>query len=88
MKSLVNKKERKHFKNIEDDGLHNGVASMSMQERKQRTCLMCGKMFNSKGPYNRRCPKCAHLVESKIKSGLDLPRVYKIAYNDMSKYSR
>ena len=25
---------------------------------KQRTCLTCGKVFWSEGPWNRRCPEC------------------------------
>ncbi len=26
--------------------------------RKKRSCLMCGKIFDSKGVFNRRCLKC------------------------------
>ncbi len=27
-------------------------------ERKKRTCIKCGVLFNSKSPSNRRCSKC------------------------------
>lgn len=37
--------------------------------KKSRSCLMCGKMFFSKGPYNRRCPKCSRLVYSRTRNG-------------------
>lgn len=29
----------------------------------ERSCLMCGKNFISRGPHNRRCPVCEHKIE-------------------------
>jgi hypothetical protein len=31
--------------------------------RKKRACLKCGKLFLSKGPYNRICEKCGLMNE-------------------------
>ena len=28
----------------------------------ERTCLKCGRLFESKGNWNRRCPKCVGVV--------------------------
>jgi len=28
------------------------------KSRKRRLCLMCGRMFVSDGPFNRRCKRC------------------------------
>lgn len=30
-------------------------------EAKQRTCLKCGKLFDSAGPGNRICKRCAQV---------------------------
>ena len=30
-------------------------------EAKQRTCLKCGKLFDSAGPSNRICKRCAQV---------------------------
>ncbi len=42
--------------------------------KKKRSCLMCGVLFNSNGPQNRRCKRCNHLVETRSKFGAsDIP---------------
>ncbi len=38
----------------------NIVFSKLKKEKKKRSCLMCGKLFNSNGPHNRRCQSCDH----------------------------
>ncbi|MEK6765107.1 MAG: hypothetical protein AABY49_02610 [Planctomycetota bacterium] len=37
--------------------------------RKKRACLKCGKLFLSKGPYNRICEKCG-LMNERIASSI------------------
>ena len=44
---------------------------------KKRSCLMCGKMFTSKGPYNRRCAKCARLIDVRNKDSFYTCSEYK-----------
>jgi hypothetical protein len=34
-----------------------------MNEKAERSCLMCGKKFASRGPHNRRCSKCSSMAE-------------------------
>mgnify|MGYP001574645193 CR=1 FL=1 len=34
------------------------TVSLLKGDYKLRTCLMCGKLFESMGKQNRRCPKC------------------------------
>lgn len=36
--------------------------------RKKRACLKCGKLFLSKGPYNRICEKCGLMNERIVSS--------------------
>ena len=45
--------------------------------RKERSCLMCGKMFDSENRGNRRCPKCARLLSRHLNDEFYMPRVYK-----------
>ena len=49
---------------------------------KKRTCLMCGKMFKSNGPYNRRCGKCSRLIEIRNKDSFYVQDEYKVSCND------
>ena len=62
MESLIN--NRNHV----EDNVHdikkqmNIVFSKLEKDKKKRSCLMCGKMFNSNGPHNRRCRACDHLT--------------------------
>ncbi|MGR3318075.1 MAG: hypothetical protein ACUZ8O_06305 [Candidatus Anammoxibacter sp.] len=44
--------------------------------KKKRSCLMCGEIFDSKGVYNRRCPKCDRLIELKVNGGFREYTVY------------
>lgn len=41
-----------------------------------RTCLMCGKKFDSHGPHNRRCAVCNHKLENEGQTYY-MPTVYK-----------
>ncbi|MGR3319459.1 MAG: hypothetical protein ACUZ8O_13405 [Candidatus Anammoxibacter sp.] len=50
--------------------------------KKKRSCLMCGKMFTSRGSYNRRCPKCGRMVELGKGGCVSMPYVYKISPRD------
>lgn len=52
--------------------------------KKKRSCLMCGKMFVSNGPYNRRCPKCNRAVELGKGGSLSMPHVYKVSHQNAS----
>ena len=48
---------------------------------KKRTCLMCNKLFNSKGPFNRRCPRCNRLISLRGNGNFHDTYVYKFAYD-------
>ncbi|MGR3319800.1 MAG: hypothetical protein ACUZ8O_15140 [Candidatus Anammoxibacter sp.] len=48
-------------------------------EKKERSCLMCDKMFNSKGPYNRRCPLCEKSIILRKRDGDDVGNAYRIS---------
>ncbi|MGR3220960.1 MAG: hypothetical protein ACUZ8H_14245 [Candidatus Anammoxibacter sp.] len=50
--------------------------------KKKRSCLMCGKMFTSCGPFNRRCSKCSRLVEFGKGGCVNMPHVYKLSSRD------
>lgn len=50
--------------------------------KKKRTCLMCGKIFNSKSASNRRCPKCQKLANSRVEGSVSDSLIYKIMFND------
>ncbi len=52
--------------------------------RKKRSCLMCGEMFISNGPFNRRCSKCSRLVDLG-KGSLNNPTVYRFTTPDSEK---
>lgn len=59
---------------------------LSTRIKKRRSCLMCGKMFHSNGPFNRRCSDCNRLVEVGKGRGIEMPHVYKVkssALDDM-----
>ena len=47
--------------------------------KKKRSCLMCNNMFNSKGPYNRRCPLCEKSIILRKRDGDDVDSGYRIS---------
>lgn len=49
----------------------------AFSQKKLRSCLMCCKVFNSKGIGNRRCTRCTRLVGTK-NNGDTAPFVYKV----------
>lgn len=52
--------------------------------KNKRSCLMCGKLFNSKGIHNRRCPKCSRLAELHSKEIANVYKVYKVSHKPSS----
>ncbi|MGR3179317.1 MAG: hypothetical protein ACUZ8E_14805 [Candidatus Anammoxibacter sp.] len=44
--------------------------------KKKRSCLMCCEMFDSKGMYNRRCPRCTRLIELNLSGSFREETVY------------
>ena len=50
--------------------------------KKKRSCLMCGKMFTSRGSFNRRCTKCSRLVDLGKGGCVNMPHVYKVSPRD------
>lgn len=45
-------------------------------DRAERTCLMCGKKFVSRGPHNRRCQKCNQKIDQAAENTFYMPTVY------------
>ena len=81
--------KRQHNKCIKKSGNADTLVSnnernllFSKNIKKKRSCLMCGKMFVSNGPYNRRCPKCNRAVELGKGSNLNMPHVYKVSHQN------
>lgn len=66
--------------NDEDEAIVKAFLSKIKNQRKRRTCLMCGNIFDSSGPYNRRCTGCNRLVE-KERCEFNMPYVYKVHAN-------
>ncbi len=56
-----------------------GYSNIPNDSIKKRSCLMCGKMFNSKSIGNRRCPRCSTII--KIQKADISSRIYKV-HND------
>lgn len=61
MKNLMTKNTKEDTINIVNDRMVNTLMNKKTVKKK-RSCLLCGKAFNSTGPFNRRCPRCSRLV--------------------------
>lgn len=46
--------------------------------KKERACLMCGRLFMSSGPNNRRCPVCDRKIEVAADATYWVPTVYSV----------
>ncbi len=46
--------------------------------QRKRSCLMCGKMFDSKSPGNRRCPRCASSLMRSFTNIVNTDYIYKM----------
>ncbi len=68
MESKLKKETRKYKTKNNKDEVLNALVAGTIDVKKKRSCLMCGKMFNSSGPGNRRCPKCSRLVDTHVPS--------------------
>lgn len=82
MKSV--KKRRKDNSNCNDNIIKEKNSKQKSivntgNQKKKRTCLMCGKMFSSVGSYNRRCPKCTNLVNARNIDKIDTMKIHKIS---------
>lgn len=77
---------RKKKKLRNSDTGNNRSSLFSGNDKKKRSCLMCGKMFDSNGPFNRRCPKCNRLVELGKGSGVSMPHVYKVSPKESDEF--
>lgn len=70
---------------IKDEYSGDGINLESIYTKntaKKRTCLMCGKMFKSNGPFNRRCAKCSRLIEVRNKDSFYVQDEYKVSCRD------
>ncbi|MBM4053835.1 MAG: hypothetical protein FJ264_04005 [Planctomycetes bacterium] len=45
-------------------------------DKAERSCLMCGKKFVSRGPHNRRCPRCNQKIDQAAENTFYMPTVY------------
>lgn len=45
-------------------------------DRAERSCLMCGKKFVSRGPHNRRCQKCNQKIDQAAENTFYMPTIY------------
>lgn len=45
-------------------------------DRAERSCLMCGKKFISRGPHNRRCQKCNQKIDQAAENTFYMPTIY------------
>lgn len=53
-----------------------GLRARFRSSKGVRACLMCGRVFRSDGPHNRRCPRCNYLLEHAREGTYYEPRVY------------
>ena len=82
----MGKRIKKHAltRNISDrlEISDNRMLQFSNNRKKKRSCLMCGKMFTSRGSFNRRCPKCSRMVDLGKGGCVSMPHVYKVSPRD------
>ncbi len=85
MKSLVENDESKGKPESIEDSM---IASFRpvKPEKKKRTCLLCGKLFNSAGPFNRRCQRCSRLVSLGKAGNFSDTVSHKVVYNNQSSF--
>ncbi|MDN3513401.1 MAG: hypothetical protein NG747_03265 [Candidatus Brocadia sp.] len=67
------KMKRKTFKKY--DGKSLSLKNV-YTDKAERSCLMCGKKFISRGPHNRRCPKCNQKIDQAAENTFYMPTVY------------
>jgi len=81
MKSLIKNKTRKgrNKTDLMEDLTEVMPILIRKNTKMQRSCLMCGKMFKSKGAFNRRCPKCSRVVELGRRDAGNAPPVYRVS---------
>lgn len=84
MKSLLKNSKKKDKECVSKEDLAEIAYVFSKTNKSKRKCLMCGKMFNSSGPFNRRCRKCARVVKLGRRDVGYTPLVYKIASSGYS----
>lgn len=80
MKSLTKNKNLE----LNNHGIKDRLSIKSSEKKpelKKRTCLMCNKLFNSKGPFNRRCPRCNRLVSLRGNGNFYETYIYKISHD-------
>lgn len=82
MKSLTRNIKKKSNKFCSGKYSKEEVFAIENHAKKKRTCLMCGKMFRSNGPFNRRCPKCQRSVSSGRLGCFNVPSIYRFAYGE------
>ncbi len=45
-------------------------------DKAERSCLMCGRKFISRGPHNRRCQKCNQKIDQAAENTFYIPTIY------------
>jgi len=83
-RKAISKNEKKRTPEM----ARNRLAMFSDDTKKRRSCLMCDKMFNSSGPFNRRCPKCNRIAEMGKGGTLSKAHVYKVSTGDLNDFAK
>ena len=81
MQSLKKCNDRDKYKFTYEDDMDDLIVNTYLEklesQRKRRACLMCGNIFDSSGPFNRRCPNCTRLVNKDL-AEFNMPYVHKV----------
>lgn len=72
----VQQKERPSRKTLKRYNENNLSPKNFYLDKADRRCLMCGKTFISRGPHNRRCPKCNQKIDQAAENTFYMPTVY------------
>ncbi len=72
----VQQKERSRRKVMKRYNEKNLSLKNICTDKAERSCLMCGKKFVSRGPHNRRCQKCNQRIDQAAENTFYMPTVY------------
>lgn len=72
----VQQKERSRRKVMKRYNEKNLSLKNVCTDKAERSCLMCGKKFVSRGPHNRRCQKCNQRIDQAAENTFYMPTVY------------
>ncbi|GAB64243.1 MAG: hypothetical protein DWB56_10835 [Candidatus Jettenia sp.] len=72
----VQQKERSRRKVMKRYNEKNLSLKNICTDKAERSCLMCGRKFISRGPHNRRCQKCNQRIDQAAENTFYMPTVY------------